>query len=779
MIALLVAVLLQQTPAPDVSTTVDRDRLTVGEELTFTVRVTGGTMEAVEVELPPLAGLEVIARAERTEMTGGARPTRTTVLQYRLRATVPGRWRLGPLQVRQGTSFVQADAPDVSVGPGSANAVSTGLSPRVRALLDRARAPRLNGFAGLSLALSDDSVTVGEQVDLVTIAWIPRRMRQEMRRPPTLEPPKIPGVWNYPQPVPAGIAASRLIDGEWYDLFVLHQLVFPLAPGQVRIEPATLQFSIPVAFQFFSQEESHSLTTAAATLTVVDVPPDRPPEFTGAVARRMTVTRTASPDSASVGEPITVSVSLSGDGNVTLWPAPPVRWPAGVRVYPDQIDDHTDLVEGRLSGTKTFRYLVVPDSSGRLVLPALRYGFYDPGSRSFQVATAPASMLSIGPATEGNLARVSPPPLLLDERPPLAWRLVHRAPIPVAILLLLMGPLAFGVRFWRGRHPRSAPRRPAGGDRLPTAERHLTAAVHSLVPHAGELDRDGLARALRAAGIEDSEAAEVVTLRDRILAARFSAEGELQRHALIDQINRLVARLRDEGAGSRRGPNAGVVSLFLAALLMPGTLRGQTPSAEELYQAGALRAAATGFALRTQAIPQSPAAWYNLGATWFRLGDDANAAAAWHHGLRLSPRNRELRQAVRLVPPPADGSGRWLWAAPVTPEELVVLALACWMAGWIGLAVERQVRGRWLVVLGASLLIGGAAWWLRVHNTEPVAIVLADGPLTMSPHERAPAVVATAKGNAVRIMSRDGSWFLVRDVDGHEGWIQAVRVAGI
>jgi hypothetical protein len=781
-IALLLAALLQQVPAPDVTTSVDRDRLTVGEELTFTVRVTGGTMAAVEVELPPLAGLEVVARAERTETAGGARPSRTTVIQYRLRATAPGRWRLGPLQVRQGSSFVQADAPDISVGPGAANAVATGLSPRVRAILDRARVPRLGGYAGLSLALSDDSVTVGEQVDLVTIAWIPRRLRQQMRRPPTLEPPKIPGVWNYPQPVPAGIAASRLLDGEWYDLFVLHQLVFPLGPGTVNIEPATLQFSIPVAFQFFSQEEAHSLRTEAAVLTVADVPADRPAEFTGAVARRLTVLRTMTPDSAVVGEPVTVTVSLTGEGNVTLWPAPPVRWPSGVRVYPDQIDDRTDLVDGRLTGTKSFRYLVVPDSSGRLVLPTLRYGFYDPGSRSFQVATAAGSVLPVGPAGEANVARVSPPPLMLDERPPLAWQLVHRAPLPAVIVLLLLGPLAFAGRVWQGRRPRTVTVTDAKGDLLPGAERQLAQALRSLAPRAGEVDREELIRALRAAGLDDTEASEIVALQERIRAARFSGEGALQRHALVEQVNRMVARLREEGAGSRRGPGARVALLLLAALAAPAApmpLRAQTPSAEELYQAGALRAAATGFALRTQSVPESPAAWYNLGATWFRLGEDASATAAWRHGLRLAPRSRELRQAVNLVPPPGDGSGRWLGAAPVTPEELLVLAVACWLAGWGGLAVERRLRGRWVVVLVASLLIAGGGYWLRASNARPLAIVLADGSLALSPHERAPAVVATAKGNAVMIVRQDGGWFLVEDADGHEGWIQAARVAAM
>ena len=33
--------------------------------------------------------------------------------------------------------------------------------------------------------------------------------------------------------------------------------------------------------------------------------------------------------------------------------------------------------EGRVGGTKTFRYLVVPDSAGALTLPAVRYAYFD------------------------------------------------------------------------------------------------------------------------------------------------------------------------------------------------------------------------------------------------------------------------------------------------------------------------------------------------------------------------------------------------------------------
>ena len=51
----------------------------------------------------------------------------------------------------------------------------------------------------------------------MSAAWFPRDLRLQLRRPPTLQPPVIDGVWSYPQATPAGIAATRNIGGRWYD----------------------------------------------------------------------------------------------------------------------------------------------------------------------------------------------------------------------------------------------------------------------------------------------------------------------------------------------------------------------------------------------------------------------------------------------------------------------------------------------------------------------------------------------------------------------------------
>jgi hypothetical protein len=777
-IALLLAVLLQQPPSPDVNTTVDRDRITVGEELTFTVRVSGNSTDAVEVGLPPLRGLELVARAEQTEVNPGAAISRVTVIALRLRAIKPGTYRLGPIQVRQGATYVQADAPTVVVDPSSGAGVAAGLNPRIRSILEKAPPPKLNGGAGLSIVLSSDAVTVGEQVDLLTVAWIPRRLRLEMRRPPTLDPPQVQGVWSYPQPAPSGISASRLLGGEWYDLFAVHQLIFPIAPGSVTITPATLRYSVPVAFQFFSQEENHTVTTDLRRLVVNDVPPPSPAEFTGAVARALSVTREFDPDTARVGEPVRFTVTLKGEGNVALWPAPPVRWPVGVRVYPDQVNDQTGLTDGRLTGEKHFHYLVIADSSGRLIVPPLQYGFFNPGTDKYDVAVAPAQVLPVRPGEEAALSRVSPPPLLVGSRISPAWSLVHRLPLWAALLLILAPPAAATVSLVLGRRRIAVPAAPERVDALPAAEQQLILALAPLVPDPAELDGPALTRALRTAGVAEVDVREIVELRQRIQQARFGGDGGLKRHALVEQATRLTARLAGDGAASRRRPGLHPLLPLVLALMLPlASLAGQAPAPEDLYQAGALRAAILGFAARAEAEPASPAHWYNLGATWFRLGDDANAAAAWRRGLRLAPRNRQLRQAIQLVPPPTDGSAGWLAIAPVTPEELAVLALACWLVGWVGVGVERRWRARWLAVLGAGVIAAAGAVTVHLRESRPLGIIVADASVTISPHERAPVVTAAARGNAVRIEREEGGWVLVLDAAGHSGWLPAARVA--
>ena len=163
-----------------------------------------------------------------------------------------------PRQCREGTPS----------RPRRSSSMSRPIAPRwhrrstrdCAALIEHANPPS-GGQPAIDVLVSSDTARVGEQVDVVTLAWFPRDLRLQLRRPPTLLPPVIDGVWSYPQATPTSIAATRQARGRWFDLFVSHQIVFPLVAGRIDVPGATLKYSTPVALQFFSQEERYSLTS--------------------------------------------------------------------------------------------------------------------------------------------------------------------------------------------------------------------------------------------------------------------------------------------------------------------------------------------------------------------------------------------------------------------------------------------------------------------------------------------------------------------------------------
>jgi hypothetical protein len=769
---LLLLVLLLQG-APELHVSVDQDRVAVGEELLYTVRAVSHSSDPMDVSVAPFNGFEIISRSERTEvsLTGG--PTRTTVLEFRLRALRPGRWPIGPARAAQGRQVTEAAALVIDVA-ASGVAAAAALNPRLRMLLERAPPPP-RGKAAVALVVSPDTVSIGEQIDVVTAAWFPRDLRLQLRRPPTLQPPVIDGVWSYPQAAPAGIAATRNIEGSAYDLFVSHQVVFPLVAGSIVIPGAMLKYSTPLALQFFSQEERFALTSRPETLLVRPLPTaGKPRDFTGAIGSALKLERRVTPPTARPGEGVAVELGLSGEGNTALWPPPDVRWPNSARAYVDRVEEQVSTNEGRVGGLKTFRYLVVPDSSGPLALPAVSYTYFDLAARGYRTASLPASSLPVAVDGEAPTSMALPPELLAGISPPLVSRLTRVIPLWLWIAIFALPPLLVlgrgKARFRRKRRP--AP--PQTG--LRAAEERLDAVVRELVPDPDQRSRTGVAAAVRAAGADVETASRVAAVRERLLARRYGPPGpSVEDNALISEVEELVRRL----GGSLRGWRGPAVTLALMVAF--GTLRvaAQTPAPEGLYDAGALRAAAEGFARRAELEPNVPAHWYNLGAAYYRLGAKGRATAAWVRARRLAPREPTIVRAMRLTPLPNETSSRWLWSPPVTPQELLLFGALGWIVGWLGWVWRPRVRERWSIVLVFSAMAALAAVGLRLWYDRPVAVVLDQTTLRLSPHGRAPAIGPLDPGGAVRILRRGPGWTLVRAPGAREGWVASDAIAAI
>src|SRR6266516_7486003 len=98
-----------------------------------------------------------------------------------------------------------------------------------------------------------------------------------MRRPPLLTLVTPEGVWAYPAATSSGVALSRHVSGRWMDLFIAHQVVFPLAAGRLIVPPASVEYALPVTFSFFSREERYTLRSDSIAITVLPLPATTPP----------------------------------------------------------------------------------------------------------------------------------------------------------------------------------------------------------------------------------------------------------------------------------------------------------------------------------------------------------------------------------------------------------------------------------------------------------------------------------------------------------------------
>jgi hypothetical protein len=776
---MLAALLLLQASPPTLAVTVDRTQLEVGQDVVITIRATSGAAAPMRIVLPDLDAFEVLSRSERSEMSFGDSTERVSTIELVLRALEPGTHQLGPFTVEQGGATVRAASITLVVERGRPAART--VTSRVRQLLARAPPPRRPGEPALMLVSSASSAYVGEQIDIVTAAWFPRDLRARLRRPPTLTPPTLSGVWSYPQATPPGIAASRQVGGTWYDLFISHQIVFPLVPGTLEIAPASLQYSVPVALQFFSQEERYNLESNRVSIMVKQLPEEgKPPGFAGAVGRDMALTRTSA-TAVRAGEAVPVEITLTGRGNVALWPEPGLRWPESLRHYQDRTDDRITNEAGELGGTKRFRYLALPDSAGPLRLPPVEYSYFDLDSERYRTLGSEPVTLAVAPPDESSASRPEPPPLLEPGAGSAVSRLAGLLPLPFWLGLAALPPLAaawLNLRdnWRRKRRRRSTDHAPS----LPGSDRRLLAALRALVPDAEVRTGPALVSALRAAGVDAGLARQIADVRDQFLSARYgpggSADGRSTR--LAREMDELTSQL---GGQSRHRERRRSRVLTLAPLLiplaagaLPAPVSAQAASARQLYEEGAYRAAADAFRRVVDQAPDVPAAHYGLGAAEYRLGSDARAFAAWIEAARLTPRSRTVRRALALVPP-VDGFTRSrTWVPPFTPEELGTLALLLWCGGWLFFFRHgRRFATRSGLLMAAGLALGSGAGGLAWRQARPLAILTAPEPLRLSPHGRAPEVTSMAPGAAVIPDRRDGDWWLVQAAGGRIGWLPA------
>ncbi len=240
---------------------------------------------------------------------------------------------------------------------------------------------------------------------------------------------------------------QKRVGNQIYNQITFRYLARAVKTGELAIGPIT--WNVPLFFRNNSRGGRRSpfdsffrdlvdlnstirrdvtLKSDPVNLNVQPLPEEGQPEgFTGAVGN-FTMKFAASPTQVTAGDPITLTMNLTGRGALEALKMPPLDSWREFKQYPETSTiSYSDEIG--LSGTKAFEKVVIPNNAEITKIPEVQFSFFDPLEEKYKTLTQAPIPLTVSP----NLSAVSQPTVIANsggaETPlVLATNIVHIKP---------------------------------------------------------------------------------------------------------------------------------------------------------------------------------------------------------------------------------------------------------------------------------------------------------------------------------------------------------------
>lgn len=794
-----------------VRASINPPRAAAGEWMTLTIEASG----AQNVAAPGLTldGFEVRYRGPSTQVTiVNGQMNASVQHHYLLQARQPGRYTLGPFTVEhEGRSYSTAA---VTVEVGAAGQPPPGIDgEQLRVTLS---APRTELYLHERLPV-DVTLYVGQV------------------RAGDLQYPSIGGEGFALERFTEPTQNQEVINGKTYQVVRFHTTLTALRTGTLTLGPATLQLSVyerrrGAIFDdpFFSERRPTTLRSESVALNVLPFPEEgRPAGFNGAVGQ-FELEVSASPVELHAGDPITLTMSVRGKGNLADVQAPMLSASSGFRIYEPRPAGGDDT-------KRAFEQVLIPNDQSVSAIPPVRFSYFDPEARQYRTRESGPIALLVHPPQQSQKAEIltggteqrpaAPEELGRDivfiKDTPGSFR-PRSGGLGTWFWLWQPVPLLLAIAAWwydRRRARLSGDARYARFTRAgKTAQAGLRAAASALEQRDRIVFYDHLARTLRdylaakldlPPGSVDADSAEARgipgELAGRIRAvfvaceqARFApATGDGDMRGALADVQEVVRQMerRRRWSGAGLAATMAIVSVTTMAVALRAS--DSIPSPQTSFFRGNAHYAEGRYAEAIAAYQEILAAgvesgplYFNLGNAHFKLGDRGQAILQYERALRAMPGDPDvqanLTYARSLTGAEACDPPFWeRWLFPFS-ERMTGYALA------------------WLVSMTFSL--SGAAFaafrllpqhprgWLRVATASAVLTLVALGSvihqrLTADPRFQAVLTAASATparfqpatdgtehfvlkpGARLRVVDERDSWAQVERCDGRRGWI--------
>jgi hypothetical protein len=437
---------------------------------------------------------------------------------------------------------------------------------------DRTAAPEATAEAGgdsvpteapgpvfLWATLDKKTAYVGEQITYALDVYERRSfLGIHLRKPPSFTD-------FFTEELPEGEPLLRRVSGVDYRVRPgLRRALFPQRAGTLEVGAAEL-----------SVGGRQRILSPALTIEVLPLPGEgRPARFSPNNVGRFTIAAAVDRTELAANEPVTLRITIAGEGNVKF--VDPGPWPeiVGVRRYEPKVD--TELRKGAmLGGERRYEFLLIPERGGKLEIPAHELAFFDPAEARYHVVRTEPIVLTVAgtdvaepapePTPEPEGERLSP--LVMGDALPRhtprdRWLTADRwlwGMLAVPVLAAAgLGGSAVWRRFGADEQSRTrSRRRQRHRELVDAAERAIESgqgfhgtlgkllqelAVERAGTEGVGLPRPELLRLLGQRGVPPSDVERLRDLLDRCDAARFGAHSDTRedRRTLLEEVLDLI-----------------------------------------------------------------------------------------------------------------------------------------------------------------------------------------------------------------------------------------------
>lgn len=394
------------------SATLDRQRLALNEQAVLSVTVSGEGSSLPNPQIPEMPNFQVYnaGRAQNFSWING-KASASVTHNFVLTPLQEGRFTIPPIRAEKDGQTVQTGEMSLDVVKSDSASI-----PEARA---QAGAPapspapeKRQAAIFVSGTVDKTSVFVGEQV----VYSFRMYNRVNLLRQPSYRAPETQGFWSEDLPPQRNFQST--VQGVPYQVTEVRTALFPTTPGKARVGSAQLSvalenvgadpFSNDFFASFFGRAEEKVLRTDPVTITVRPLPDPKPAGFKGAVGE-YAISAALDKRETAVGQPVTLTVAVSGRGNIKSLPDIALPALANFRTLTDNAAVNIEKQDGQVRGSKVFKTVLIPTASGELTVPPVSYVYFDTNARAYKTISTKPFTLQVLPGAAGTVAGSSAP----------------------------------------------------------------------------------------------------------------------------------------------------------------------------------------------------------------------------------------------------------------------------------------------------------------------------------------------------------------------------------